>query len=161
VAELSRPVRLVAAFITNCLLACLGPQVLTRPFERAFRPANLFHVVLASTVFGFLAAFVLAWLFCMSRKRWAVTAEWVWVAGLAWFLYGSMQVYWGQDSTSILQRHSLYSEMSGFSCGSDIQSCRTWAMFTLQFVRTMGYSAGAAFYGKRSRLTSIRQPVRE
>jgi hypothetical protein len=133
------------AFVLNFLVASLGTQLLTSPFDRPFASADIFHTIVRSDVLSGVAAFGLGWF--VYRTRRLTAAKWIWVAGLCFFCYGAIHFTLGQSSSSVLhpeQSHSLYWDMSGLGCRSDAESCRDWAFYTLQFLRTLSYSVGAA-----------------
>ncbi len=71
-------------------------------------------------------------------------SKWVWVAGLCWFAQRAARFWLEQRAFSVMMSgHTVYWEMSGFGCGVDIESCRDWALYTLQLLRTGFYSVGA------------------
>jgi hypothetical protein len=138
-------VRHLVAFLLNFLVASLGTQLLTSPFDKAFASANIFHTIVRSEVLSGVAAFGLGWF--VYRTRRVAAAKWIWVAGVCLFSYGAIHFKLGQTPSSVLQpdqNHSLYWEMSGLGCRSDAESCRDWALYTLLFLRTLSYSVGAA-----------------
>jgi hypothetical protein len=138
-------VRQIVAFLLNFLVASLGTQLLTAPFDRALRSADVFYLIVSNDVLSGVAAFGLGWFVYRTRK--SAEAKWIWVAGLCLFSYGAIHFALGQSSFSVLQPHqghSLSWEMSGFGCRSDVESCRDWGLYTLQLLRTLSYSLGAA-----------------
>jgi len=134
----------LGAFLLNLLVACLGTRLVVTPFDRALKSADIFHVILKSDLLSGVAAFGLGWF--VYHTRGSVTAKWVWIFGLCFFSYGAIHFLQEPISSSVLHprpRHSLYWEMSGLGCRSDLDSCRDWGLYTLQLLRTMSFSAGA------------------
>jgi hypothetical protein len=137
----SRLVRLALAFFLNVILACVATNILTSPFDHG-QVLNISQMIWKTTWLDALAAFGLGY----SVYRWWKTpsAKWVWVAGLCWFAQRAIRFWWRQRTFSVLGGgHSIYWEMSGFGCDFERESCRDWALYTLQLLRTVFYSVGA------------------
>ena len=132
----------VAAYLLNVCIAALGTNIVESPFTHFFRTSPR-AVVLREDFLSITAAFALGYV--VYRVRQPGTAKWVWFAGLCWFIWGTLHMWLGHGALRLLTgtQGTIYWEMSGFGCMSELDSCWNWIEFTLPLLRTIFYSAGA------------------
>jgi len=135
-------VRAAGAFLLNVLVACVATNIITSPFSHASGAAHISQILWKQDRLNALASFVLG--YSIYRWRQPASSKWVWVAGFCWFVQRALRFWLEQRSFSVLGGgQTVYWEMSGFGCAFDRQSCLDWSRYTLQFLRTAFYSAGA------------------
>lgn len=137
-----RVARASGAFLLNVSVACVATNIVTSPFSHASGVLNISQLMWEQEWLNAAASFGLGY----SVYRWwkPVTSKWVWVVGLCWFTQRAVRFWFEQRAFSVLDGgHTIYWEMSGFGCSFDLQSCKDWAQYTLQFMRMVFYSVGA------------------
>jgi hypothetical protein len=127
-------IRNVGSFLVNLLAAMVGTYVAQAPFTRyvhfspPYRTAMLRADVLTSAVaFGVGFAVYIRWKPVVSR--------WLWIAGLCWFVCGTFLKLNGNG-------RSVFDDFGGRS-PTDSEMFVRWSAFTVPFLRTVLYSAGA------------------
>jgi hypothetical protein len=142
-ATLVRYARVAAWFLLNSVLAILGTVVLASPFEHAMTLIPQPQLIMREEILNGVTSFGLGY---FAYRTWkSASSKWIWVAGLCWFAQRAFRFWLEQRSSAsvLYQGHTVYWQMSGAGCGFDATSCRDWADYTLQFLRTAFYSAGA------------------
>jgi len=140
--------RVVVAFLSNVLIAAIGPAVIESPFVRlvglsdgagvARRIGSLKADLLTITVALGLGYSVYRWW----RPE---AAKWIWLVGFLWFVYGAFlrmdgnhgAILWEASSTEFLDMLSAYRDFY------NLNSFINWSEFTLPLLRTIFYSLGA------------------
>lgn len=132
----------MAAFFLNLVTAVLGTAAAQSPLSHFFRHSAR-AVVLREYVLSIIVAFALGYI--VYRLRQPTLSKWVWVAGLCWFVWGAFRIWFGDGALRLVTgtRGTIYWEMSGVGCMSELNSCWSWIEFTLPFLRTVFYSLGA------------------
>jgi hypothetical protein len=137
--------QLSGLFLLNCAVALLGTAMLASGFRIAWDSKAITASLLKETIVDGAVAFGLGY-FVYRRWQWA-SSRWVWLAGLAWFGQRVIGFYIEQHGPLNALHGSIpvFGEMSGSRCASDSRSCIDWIVYTLAFLRTAFYSAGAFF----------------
>jgi hypothetical protein len=137
--------RFTGAFLLNLILAMACTNALTSAYQQASQNPRFSQIIVKTIFLSGLSAFGLG---CFVYRTWRSTsAKWIWVAGLVWFGYGAIQHQLEQPKLSVLvEGRSTFWGMAGVGCDLDVTNCRDWAIYTLQFLRTACYSAGAVFW---------------
>jgi K+-transporting ATPase A subunit len=140
---LGRFFRAGGALLLSLLVAVLGTAALVSPFERVNELPSLSQMILREEILNAVASFGLGYF--VNRKWHQDSSKWTWSLGLIWFTQRAVRFWLAQrTSASVMyQGQTIYSEMSGSGCRFDAESCRDWALYTLQFLRTAFFSAGA------------------
>lgn len=158
--------RHAASFILNCVLATVGTNMLTAPFEpgRLAKHLQMSQLIFRSELSSAVVAFTLGAFVSWKWKWLSAAARYVWVVGLLWLVLGLSKTMGLQASSVLSQQdfiHTAYSLISGADCIDDFRACAVWGDYPLQLWRTIFYSAGAVcitaygYFGARLRSRRI------
>jgi hypothetical protein len=141
-----RTIRQAGAFLSHLFVAVIGTAVAEDALRSHFRYNSLRQSLLTSDAINALTAFALGYAACRfaSYRKWpANTSKWVWVAGLCWF--GQRVVFAPNE------HHIPVWEISATSSVlPDYGDLSNWAGYTVPFLRTVFYSAGARWSSDRT-----------
>lgn len=132
--------RFSRTFLLNLAAATFGP-ILFEPSYKLYRLSESTtwpKVVLVDLINGVLA-FGMGYYFYQRFRT--ESSKWVWIVGLWW---------WSTRFTEVLDgQHGTIWEFSSRMSNTDVSSAITWATFTIPFLRTAFYSAGAIYRSAR------------
>jgi hypothetical protein len=139
-----KPLRIAGLFLVNLLVAVYGTALMeTGIGPEIFHPKTLRSSLLAEEFISSIVAFALGYFGYRFLKSSA--AEWVWVAGLCWFGQRALGLWLDQGVVRTLNgNHGIAIWGLPWSDPKpDPLSLSIWIGYTLPFLRTVLYSAGA------------------
>lgn len=128
--------RIVLGLLLNLLAVLIGTAILSSVLGRGYwHPHTIQSLLRVSYSYDIIAAGLLG--FFIYRRFRTITAKWVWVIAVLWFLIRTF--------TLIGSASPLWPQLSGSECiqGTRAIGCTNWFLFTMPLVRAVAYSAGA------------------
>jgi hypothetical protein len=140
--------RLIPYVLINLLIALIGTSIAVTTVGRLFRPRSVVGILGTEYALSLLCAACLGF---GVRRIWKTpAAQWTWVLPSALLLIRFVSALTAIASQSVLApSNSLWVQFSGLGCQYGLRSleCRNFFVFTLPFLRAVGYSLGACVPG--------------
>jgi hypothetical protein len=135
--QIAKQGRTAIALLANLLAAFLGTAILSSALGRSlWHPHSIRALLCISYGYDTVVAVLLG--FSVFRRFKTRTAKWVWIIAALWLLTRAFLLLSSGG-------FSLWAQFSGVACaqGTRAMGCINWFLFTIPFVRTASYSAGA------------------
>jgi hypothetical protein len=131
-------------FILSLTLAMVGTAILETPFVHVTHPLG--HSILREDCLSAATAFGLG--VSVSRIWKSSLGQWIWIAGMAWFVVGATLIHFKQQLPAVWggTHTTVFSQLMGWNCELDIRSCESWLTYTLPSLRVVLYSVGTICY---------------
>jgi hypothetical protein len=135
----TKSIRFAVFFVLNLAIAIVGPKILETPYSfLIYTSGSLTRThFLEEDLLTSLTAFGLG---CFVYWKWQPAASrWVWIAGACWFGWGLATTLDGRHGIAL---YEVFGSWTRFYF-RDYQSFAIWGTYTLAFLRSSAYSAGA------------------
>jgi hypothetical protein len=129
--------------IVHTVVALLGTASMESAIGMAFRPQTLAGVLWKEWTLNLLCASVIGF---FVWRTWKVSAAmWVWALSAVWFGFGLLLTLLTSHSQTVLIGGGFWSQLSGAACDEGVRAigCLKFFLFTIPFIRSVSYSAGA------------------
>jgi hypothetical protein len=151
-----KPLRITGLFLANLFAAVVGTSMMDSGIVLyVLRPKTWKGALLAEELVSAVVAFGLGYFAYRTLK--SATAKWVWVVGFCWFSQRILSLWLDQRMVRALTgNHGI--ALWGLPWGDaslDPRGFEIWISYSLPFVRTVFYSAGAFFCSFRASFTPL------
>jgi hypothetical protein len=133
-----KPLRIAGLFLANLFAAVVGTAVIEAGISFGISNPKTIGLLVAKDL---IVAFALGYFSYFKLK--SATAKWVWVAGLCWFGQRAIGLWLDQGTVRRLTGNHDMAPSGLLWPTADAQSFSNWITYTIPFIRTVFYSAGA------------------